>query len=128
MGEYGPGMSMGRLGELDKERVNHALNGELVCGEGEHGFVYEPAPKEECDAYVLSVIDHWVYQAKHLADSGRAMERVMQDNGFNMMNHFREYVDEMAEAVREHDDYLYEHVKADLLDEAEGITGKGGAR
>ncbi len=95
MGEYGNGMTIGRQGELDKDRVRHALKGLLVAGEDENGFVYEPAPREECERYVLEVIDAWIYQAKQLADSGRVVERVMADHGWRIP--FREYAAAMAE-------------------------------
>ena len=118
--------TIGRAAELDKERVRHALKGELMCGEDERGFVYEPATAEECGRFVLDVLDFWVHQAKQLADSGRAMERVAEANGFFIANHFREYVDAMAEASREYDDYLYEHDIEELHEQADKIIG--GAR
>lgn len=124
MSEYGPGMTIGGAGELDKERVRHALDGELICGESERGFGYAPAPKEECDAYILSVVDKWVYQAKELADSGRAVERVMAAHGWRMP--FGEYIAAMDEASREYNDYLYEDDLAELHEEADRML-EGGA-
>lgn len=121
MGEYGSGMTMGQAAELDKDRVRHALAGELVCGEDDNGFVYEPAPKDECDAYILGVVDKWYFEAKRMADSGRAMERVTKAHGFNILNHFREFMDEMAKAEGEYNDYLYERDLEDLADEIDGI-------
>lgn len=121
MSEYGPGMTIGKAAELDKERVRHALMGELACGEDDCGFVYESASREECERYVLEVIDNWVYQAKQLADSGRAMERVAKSHGFSVMNHFREYIDEMGKASREFDDYIYESDYDELHDQADRL-------
>ena len=123
MSEYGPCLTIGAAAEMDKERVRHALIGELACGEDERGFEYEEADKEECDRFILSVIDKWVYHAKELADSGRAMERVAEANGFFFKNHFREYVDERAKAGREFDDYVYEHDLEELHEEAELAIG-----
>ena len=123
MSEYGPGMTIGSAAELDKDRVRHALMGELMCGEDDRGFVYEPASREECERYILDVIDYWVYQAKHLADSGRAMERVMEAHGFSVLNHFREYVDEMAKASTEYDDYIYESDYDELHEQANELLG-----
>lgn len=123
MSEYGPGMTIGRAAELDKERVRHALMGELICGEDDRGFVYEPASREECERYILGVVDHWVYQAKQLADSGRAMERVMEAHGFSVANHMREYIDAMADASSEYDDYVYEADLDELYEQANELLG-----
>ena len=115
MGEYGSGLSMGTCAEYDKERVRHALAGELICGETEEdGFMYAPASKAECDEYILGVVDEWYFQAKKLADAARATERIMQRHGFDMMQYFQEYVNEMAIASHECNDYLYEYDKEDL--------------
>ena len=123
MGEYGPGMTMGQAAELDKERVRHALAGELMCGEDGNGFVYEPAPKDECEAYILGVVDEWYFQAKQMADSGRAMERVAAANGFRFENHMREYMDEMARTSQEYGGYVFEHDLEELSEDVARIEG-----
>ena len=120
MSEYASGLTMGQCASLDKERVEHALHGELMCGEDEHGFVYAPAPREECESYILSVIDNWYFQAKQLADSGRAVERVMARHGWHM--DFMEYMGEMAKAESEYGgDYVYEHELQELREEIREI-------
>ena len=98
--------TIGKKGQLDKELVAHALKGELTVGETEDGWEYGAAPKEECDRFVLEVLDWWVCQCKELADSGRAMEAVMDRHGFKMP--FQEYIEEHARATREYDDYVTE--------------------
>lgn len=98
--------TIGKKGQLDKELVAHALKGELAVGETEGGWEYEAAPKEECDRFVLEVLDWWVCQCKELADSGRAMEAVMNRHGFKLP--FREYIEESMKAAREYDDYVTE--------------------
>lgn len=98
--------TIGRKGQQDKEMVMHALKGELPVGETEDGWEYEGAAKEDCDRFVLEVLDHWVCQCKQLADSGRAMEAVMKRHRFKMP--FMEYFEEMTKAEREYDDYVTE--------------------
>ena len=120
MGEYHSGITLGQAGEFDKERVRHALAGELMCGEDENGFVYKSAPKEECDAFILDVVDNWVFESKRLADSGRAIERIMNRHGFQM--DFHEYLIEMHSAEVEHaGDYLFENQRKELEDEIDQI-------
>lgn len=107
MSEYGSGLTMGQCATYDKERVEHAMHGELACGEDEGGFVYEPATREECESYILGVVDKWYFEAKRLADSGRATERIMQQHGWHV--DLVEYMREMAYAEREHrGEYVYE--------------------
>ena len=110
MSEYGSGLTLGQCCTMDKERIRHALKGELMIGEDENGFVYEPAPREECEAYILRAYDNCVYHAKQLADSGRAMERLAKNHGVDWKNAgiFREYRKLMAEEERKFNDYEYE--------------------
>lgn len=119
MSEYASGLTMGRCATYDKERVRHALRGELMCGEDEHGFVYESAPREECEAYILGVVDNWYFQAKRLADSDRAMERICRRHGWVM--DLGEYMREVQAAASEHDDYVYEHEWDELHEEIRSI-------
>ena len=109
MSEYGSGLTLGQCCNYDKERIKHAFKGELMIGEDENGFVYEPAYREECEAYILSAYDDLYYQAKQLADSVRAMDRLAEkymEGGFQ--SHFREYMNIMAEEYSRFDDYVYE--------------------
>jgi len=80
MSEYGSGMTFKRACELDRERIIHALKGELVCDETDTGFVYADAPKEECDEFILSAFDNVVYHAEQAFHSGRALEKMLKDN------------------------------------------------
>ena len=43
MGEYGSGVSLTQAFNYDKERLLKALDGQLVCGESEYGFMYGDA-------------------------------------------------------------------------------------
>ena len=122
MSEYVSGLTMGQCAEFDKERVRHALRGELMCGEDESGFVYEAAPRQECDRYVLGVIDKWYFTAKQLADSGKAMERIMAGHGMRV--DMWEYMAELNMAEQERDGYVYEHQLDELRDEID-IIEKG---
>ena len=77
MAEYGNGISMTRAFTLDKERIKHALNGELACGENEDGFVYAKADKEACDNYIISAYENAVYYALTMNESACALEKLM---------------------------------------------------
>lgn len=110
MSEYGSGLTLGQCCNYDKERIKHAFKGELMIGEDENGFVYEPASREECEAYILRAYDNLYYQAKQLADSGRAMDRLAgkyMKGGFQ--KHFREYVNIMSQEHCRYNDYVYEY-------------------
>lgn len=124
MAEYGPGHTIGTAAELDKERVVRALAGEIVCGEDENGFVYGPASKQECGRCILEVVDGLVHQCKELAASGRAMERILEENG-GMGRHFQTYLAYFAEESGRFLDYVFEYEKADLLEEAARVAGEG---
>ena len=107
MSEYGSGLTFGQTRNMDKERIKHALCGELMCGEDEKGFVYAKATPEECAAYILSAYDDCVYHAKQAMDSGRALERLMKGKGVECTP--EEYGALMEAARLEFDDYQYEN-------------------
>lgn len=106
MSEYGSGLTFGQTRNMDKERIKHALRGELMCGEDENGLVYAKATPEECAAYILSAYDDCVYHAKQAMDSGRALERLMKGKGVECTP--EEYGALMEAARLEFDDYQYE--------------------
>ena len=111
MSEYGSGLTFGQTRNMDKERIKHALCGELMCGEDENGFVYAKATPEECAAYILSAYDDCVYHAKQAMDSGRALERLMKSKGVEYTP--EEYGVVMEAARLEFDDYQYENTDDD---------------
>lgn len=123
MGEYGGVISIGQAGEYDKERVKMALQGKLMCGEDGHGFIYEDAPKEECERYILDVVDNWVWNSLNFAAHGRAMEQLMKNHRFPMHEYFREYVGLVNEENRKYRDYLTEGDLEELAEEIEKIEG-----
>lgn len=114
MGEYGPGISFGQACMMDKERIIHAFNGELMIGEdmdkdGVSHFVYEHADKKDCLAYILAAYDNAVYQAKEAAASGRALERLFEEvTGIKTANHFKRYMALSEEERKKFPDYHYE--------------------
>ena len=81
MSQYGSGISLSQAFNLDKERIKAALDGRLVCGEDEKGFVYSEASKEECEAFILSCFDNAVCHALDAYRSGKAMEMVVESLG-----------------------------------------------
>lgn len=83
MGEYGNGLSLVQMFNLDKERLLKALDGKLVCNETEDGFEYEDASEEECRAYIIRVFDNAVYHALQGYQSGRVLEKTAEANGID---------------------------------------------
>lgn len=77
--EYGSGIKLGTAFEHDKERIKHALKGEIMVGENGHGFIYDKCTKEEADAYILSAFDNAVYQALKLNASARVLESMIEE-------------------------------------------------
>ena len=112
MAEYGPGLTFGQMCALDKERIKHAMQGELMIGEDEDGqFVYEHASKAECDAYILAAYDNCVFQARAAMDSGRALDRLFKEvTGYEAHEkHFKRYIAlAEEESAKFRDDYQYE--------------------
>lgn len=79
MSRYGNGVSFSDASAMDRERLIHALNGELVTGETDDGkFTYGKASKDECDEFILSCYDNAVYHAKTGMHSGRAFEYILK--------------------------------------------------
>lgn len=121
---YGYGMTFAADAEIDKEHVRQALCGKLPAGEDEEGFVYEDAPRAECERFILEVIDKWYHMAKLLADSGRAVERIMERHGFAL--NMQEYMREVVRAEKEYDTYVYEGDLDELREEIDAIErGEG---
>lgn len=120
MGEYAPGISFGRTCMMDKERIIHAFNGELMVGEqiGEDGngyFLYQAASKEECLEYILGAYDNAVFQAKQSMDCSRALERLFEEvTGHSTCEHLKRYIALAGEEHLKYQDYHYESDKPDL--------------
>lgn len=108
MGEYGSGVSFARSCAYDKERIKMALQGKLLLGESENGFEYADAPREECEAFILSAYDNAVYQATEAFASGRAIEKIMKNHNFVMP--FTEYIAAMEfERKRDYENSEYKY-------------------
>ena len=120
MSEYGSGITLGRMAALDKERIRHALRGELMTGEDEHGLTYADAPREECERYILDAFDNMVYHCKELAASGCAMERVLKDRGIDMASIMTIYMTYLMDEKSKHQDYVYECEVREFMSELEG--------
>lgn len=98
MAKYGNGISFKQACEYEREGIEHALRGELVCDESEEGFVYAKASKEECDKFILSAYDEVVYQAIRAFTSGRALERIAEERGGGIS--LQEYMEKVDEVER----------------------------
>lgn len=115
MSEYGSGISFAKACAYDKERIKEALKGRLLCGEDENGFIYEEAPREECEKFIISAFDNVVYHARKSMASGRAMEALLKVHHFDV--DLKEYIYYMsAEEFKdyENDEYVYE-VDAEVM-------------
>ena len=126
MSEYGSGLTFGQACNFDKERIKHALRGELMCDEDENGFVYAPASREECERYILRAYDECVYQASQSMDSGRALDRLMKNHGLVMGESYTlaEYGNLVEEEHRKFNDYVYEPDDEELDDPPECENGE----
>lgn len=106
MSEYGSCMSMAEMFNLDKERIKMALNGQLLSGEDESGFEYSPASKEECDEFIISAFDNAVHHCLKMARSGRAFEKILDDEGIKPESYFQKYM-EITMALERQDEKEY---------------------
>jgi hypothetical protein len=80
MSEYGSGITMMEGFALDRERIRHAWDGELVCGEDDRGFfLYEPADEGDCLAFIIKAFDNAVFQCRQALAAGRALEHMLQE-------------------------------------------------
>lgn len=80
MSEYGSGIPMTKAFQYDKERLEHALNNELICGETENGFEYAPCSKEEADAYIKEVFDNAVYECLEATASANTLDKILREH------------------------------------------------
>ena len=121
MGEYINGLSTGTEFGFDMERVKKALDGYLMTGEDIAGLIYEPAPKEECDRFIIEKFESWYFKVKQLADFGRAFERLAKNHHwhYNMFELF----ELMEEESHRFNDYVYEYELEEVIEEAQGALG-----
>lgn len=108
MGEYGIGLTSGQCFNMDKERIRHALQGELFCEETVEGFEYGPAPKEECDKYILHAFDNAVFQCSEALAGARALEKmfIAKNGSINLQKYMRIVEEEKTK----YNDYIYESI------------------
>ena len=115
MGEYGAGMSLTEAFNNDKERICAALEGMLIVGEDEKGWVYKKADKEECKKYILKCFDNAVYHALQGYRSGKALEETLGSCGIKteklpgFLTKYMEVSNRLAlEQENREDRYMYE--------------------
>ncbi len=84
MGEYGSGLTLGKMFNMEKERIRHALNGMLAYDEDETGFKYRKASKEECDRFILSRFDNAVYHCLESNSFGHVYDKIIQKHGITI--------------------------------------------
>lgn len=108
MSKYGNGLTLGKVFNLEKEQIKHALKNELMCGKDENGFVYAPCTREEAEKFILAAYDDAVYQALQLAASGRAMGNLLTKKYGSEGAYFEDYVAERTKEETKFNDYVYE--------------------
>lgn len=79
MSKYGPGLSFKEVCEMELEQIEHALRGELACGETESGFTYMKMPEKECKAFILDAYKECAHQGLVAMHGSRAIEKVYVD-------------------------------------------------
>ena len=82
--EYGNGITMAQAFAYDRERIQHALKGELMSGENEQGFKYAPADEKLCKEFILRAFDQAAYLAIDANRTGVAIERICSKKGINI--------------------------------------------
>ena len=92
--------TIGSAGEHDKELVRHAMRGELPTIETDDGWEFEAASPKDCERFVLEVVDKWVVQCKLP---------------------WKEYLNEMAKAGREYNDFITEGELDEFADEVDEL-------
>ena len=79
MAEYGSGVRMMEALAFDKERIKEAMNGRLMIGEDDQGFIYDDCSKEEAQNYILDAYDNLVFQLVNANSANKAYSRVIKD-------------------------------------------------
>lgn len=105
MSEYGSGITAGRAFSYDKERIRKALDCQIIAGEDENGFIFEPCTPEQAHAEILRIYDNAVYQCLQAAHSGRALEKIARDTGWKM--NLKDYQKALQETCMT-EEYRYE--------------------
>lgn len=120
MGKYGSGITSGQAAMMEKDEIKHALNGEVIIGESEEGFIWGKCiNKHELDRIIISAYDALYFQFKQALDSSRAMEtvleKVMEDHGikFDMNAIMPLYMAAMEKERLQYNDYVYEEDEKD---------------
>jgi len=108
MGKYGAGLTFGKVCNMEKETIKHALKYEEYVGNDEYGNpVLIPITSQEAREIILGAYDEAVYQALQALASCRAMETLYkQKTGADF--DFWEYTEEMEKEVQRFNDYVYE--------------------
>ena len=113
MGFYGPGLSFGQVMNMEKERIKHALQGELMVDEDENGFVYKKAPKEKCDRFILGAFDNAVHSCIEAYKFGRVYDYILEKNGIQIS--MQDIALSKAIEDCKPEDYQYEPFYDDLI-------------
>ena len=86
--------------KMDRERIIMALQGKLVRDETEEDFVYDNAPKEDCEEFILSTFDHDCDLAIKCSIMAKRLEEILRDKGMDDDAISREYIKKKNEMYR----------------------------
>lgn len=125
MSEYGSGLTIGMEAELDKERIKHALNGELVVDQNEEGFVFAAAPSaDECHKDIIYRFEKYVHLAQEGMAAARAYENILKRRGVkveSMKFAIKEFMPEYECEIRKFQDFVSDFELEELEDEIKEI-------
>jgi len=113
MSMYGSGLTFGQVCNMEKERIKHALEGERCVGEDEDGFIWESCSDEEANSEIFAIFDECVHQALEAMHSGRALEHIAKQHGYD--GNLKEY----ENALQTTDmpvEYIYEGEQGDATE------------
>lgn len=100
--EYGYGISLKQAFEYNRERIEHALKGELLSGQTEEGFVYAPCTKEEADLYILCAYDNAVHQCLAANKAGMIIESILKEETLlDDSTIYKKYRDKLLQSLKD---------------------------
>ncbi len=84
MSKYGSCVTFSEACAMDKERIKRALQGELIFGETDTGFVYRSETKEDCTDFVVSTYDNLVYEAIKSNAVANVLNQILEKNNIKV--------------------------------------------
>ena len=125
MSEYGSGLTIGMEAELDKERIKHALKGELVVDQNEEGFVFAAVSNvDDCRKDIIYRFEKYVHKAQEGMAAARAYENILKRRGVkveSMKFAINEFMPEYEREIKKFQDFVSDFELEELEDEIKEI-------